>query len=74
MFWFHRDIDYTVWGTLPASFQNAKPILLFDLLGIGMPSVKTIAVMQTLFKLALLLACIGLFLVSLVAGRLRLSS
>jgi predicted DCC family thiol-disulfide oxidoreductase YuxK len=73
MFWFHRDIDYTIWGTLPASFQNANPILLFDLLGIGLPSIKTLAVMQALFKLSLLLACIGLFtrvscLLALVSG------
>ena len=40
MFWFHRDFDYTIWGTLPASFQNANPIRLFELLGVGMPTVQ----------------------------------
>ena len=60
MFWFHRGFDYTIWGTLPPSFQNAH-IQLFDLLGIGMPTVKGVAVVQTVFKASLLLACVGLF-------------
>ena len=78
MFWFHRDLDYTIWGTLPASFQNANPILLLDLLGVGMPTVQGLAVAQFIFKAALLLACVGLLtrlscLVALVSGTYVLS-
>ena len=60
MFWFHRGFDYTIWGTLPPSFQNANPIRLFELLGIGMPTVAGLAVAQFIFKASLLLACVGL--------------
>ena len=72
MLWFYRDLDYTIWGTLPTSFQNAHPWLL-DVLDVGKPTVAGMSVAQTVFKLALLLACVGLFtrtscLVALVSG------
>src|SRR5687768_792042 len=50
MYWFHRDFDYTIWGTLPPSFQNANPIRLLELLGVGMPTVQGLAVAQFIFK------------------------
>jgi predicted DCC family thiol-disulfide oxidoreductase YuxK len=60
MTWFYWKLDYTVWGNLPASFQNANPILIYKMLGLGVPAVATLAVMQAVFKVALVLACVGL--------------
>jgi predicted DCC family thiol-disulfide oxidoreductase YuxK len=73
MFLFYSLQDYTVWGDLPESFRNANPIFLFDILRIGAPSIGSLAAAQFVFRLALLLACVGLFtrtscLVALISG------
>lgn len=73
MLWFFLKEDYTVWGNLPASFQNAHPSFLLELFRFGPPSTATLAVAQFVFRMSLLLACIGLFtrsacVVALVVG------
>jgi predicted DCC family thiol-disulfide oxidoreductase YuxK len=60
MLWFHWRVDFTVWSTLPASFNN-KPVALFALLHLPIVSIKTMAMLEGFWKFSLLLACVALF-------------
>lgn len=56
--WFHWPVDFTVWSTLPASFDNSA-FPLFDWLGLPIASTRTLAILEGFWKLSLLLSCIG---------------
>lgn len=60
--WFYWPIDYTVWGTdsLDPAFAN-HPIFLFRFLHLAVTPVKTIAILEFVWKLGLFMSCIGLF-------------
>ncbi len=60
MLWFHWSVDFTVWGSLPRSFDN-NPFPLFDVLHLPIGSVKTLAIFEGFWKFSLALACLGLF-------------
>src|SRR5262245_59487802 len=60
--WFYWPIDYTVWASdsLNPAFAN-HPIFLFRFLQLPIGPIKTIAILEFIWKLGLVMSCIGFF-------------
>src|SRR4051812_35213665 len=60
MVWFYFRIDYSIWATLPHSMAN-NPLFGFRALALPIVSYKTMAMLEGLWKMSLLTACVGLY-------------
>ena len=52
-------VDFSAWSDVPAVFW--RPTFLFDVLGLGPPDKGAVAVLQVVWRVALILSFVGLF-------------
>jgi hypothetical protein len=55
---YYLPVSHAGWGSVPASFRN--PIWLFERLHLPIPSESTLGLLFNLWKVSLLLSCVGL--------------